>query len=175
MNGKIEAKAAPPAPTPAPAVEPAAYNALVSSARLRDLRLVKSEFNLDPEGLEPDPTWKQVHSCELQQSHYDAENSLLVAWISAEANCLKKRKKILSVKCRYLVVYEVEGTPDDLIIQAFSKRVARFAAYPYFRAHFAELVSQAGVSIPPLPIIKERKVLPNPEQAKKILASEAAR
>ena len=97
-----------------------------------------------------------------------------MAWISAEANCVKKRKKIISVKCRYLVVYEVDGAPDDLIIQAFSRRVARFAAYPYFRAHFAELVSQAGVYIPPLPIIKERKILPNTEQAKKILASEGA-
>jgi hypothetical protein len=176
MNAKIEAPVSAPTPVAAPAaaLEPAAYNALVNSARLRDLRLVKSEFNLDAEGLDPEPSWKQVHTCELQQSHYDAENGLLVAWIIAEANCLKKRKKIISVKCRYLVVFEVDGAPDELIIQAFSRRVARFAAYPYFRAHFAELVSQAGVFLPPLPIIKERKIMPNIEQSKKILAKEGA-
>ena len=39
----------------------------------------------------------------------------------------------------------------------FVNRVGNFAAYPYFRSHFAEITSQAGITIPPLPVMKEGK------------------
>jgi len=148
-----------------PSVIPAEYNKLVATAQLREIRLVKSEFSLDAEALGAEQaSWKHVHSCEIQQSHYDSDDDLLVAWVNAEASCIKKRKKIVSAKCRYLIIYHVDGKPDDAIVNAFAKRVARFAAYPYFRTHFAELASQAGLFLPPLPIIKERKILPSEER-----------
>ncbi len=150
------------APTPpaTPAVTPAAYNTLVASARLRDIKLVTSNFMLDPDGLSDQPSWKQLHTCEIEQSFYDETRKLLIAWVSADASCTKDDKVVVSAHCRYVVIYSVEGSPEEVAVTAFAKRVARFAVYPYFRAHFAGITSQAGLFLPPLPIIKEKKNIP---------------
>jgi hypothetical protein len=157
MNQKVEPKAE------NPPIAPAVYNAFVATAQLREIRLIKSEFTLRPGGLEEQESWRYIHSCEINASDFDAESGLLMAFVSAEAYCLEKRKRVVSTKCRYLIIYTVDGEPEQAVVDAFSRRVARFAAYPYFRAHFAELMSQAGVAAPPLPIIKERRLLAEPK------------
>jgi len=145
-------------------VTPALYNALVASAQLRDIRLVKSQFYLEPDGLGDPQNWQHTHSCEIETSHFDADKKLIWTWVTAEAACLYEKKRVVSAECRYLIVYKVDGEPEDLEVAAFAKRVARFAAYPYFRAHFAQLASQAGLELPPLPVIKEKRLLPKTEK-----------
>lgn len=146
---------------PVATVTPAAYNALVAAARLRDIRLLKADFLLDPNGIENQEHWKLSQACEIQHAEYNAEAELLIAWIEAVATCKLKNKKAVSIRCRYIVVYDVQGHPESAAVNAFAARVARFAAYPYFRSHVAEVSSQAGLSLPPLPVIKEIKIIPN--------------
>jgi len=141
---------------------PAAYNAFVATTTLQEVRLVKSDFALNPEGFLDEDGWVYAHACELDSSHYDSERDLLFAFLSAEAFATKKRKRLVSVKCRYVVVYSVSGKPEESVVDAFAKRVARFTAFPYFRAHFADLMSQAGMHVPPLPVLKETRPLPQP-------------
>lgn len=147
-------------PPVASAVTPAAYNTLVASARLRDIKLVTSNFVLDPDGLSDQPSWKQLQTCEIEQSYYDEARKLLIAWVSANASCTKDDKVVVAAQCKYVVIYSVDGDPEEVAVTAFAKRVARFAVYPYFRAHFAGITSQAGLFLPPLPIIKEKKNIP---------------
>jgi hypothetical protein len=158
MTAQVEKKSE--AVTPPPTVTPAAYNSLVAAARLRDIRLLKSEFVLDPDGIDAEDSWKLNQSCEIQQAQFSPETEMLLTFVEASAICKIKNKKVVTVRCRYLVAYEVQGDPEELAINAFAKRVARFAAYPYFRAHVAEIASQAGLRLPPLPIIKEVKYIP---------------
>jgi hypothetical protein len=148
-----------------PPVTPAAYNEFVARAVLREIRLIKSDFSLHPEALGDQKSWRHLQSCEIQESHYDASDNSLVMFVSAEAYCVNKRKRVISTKCRYMVAYSVDGKPDEAAVEAFARRVARFSAYPYFRAHFAQLMSQAGVEVPPLPIIKERRFIPDLNKA----------
>jgi hypothetical protein len=154
-------------PVVKPAVTPAEYNALVAAAQLQDIRLVKSAFELAPEGIEVRPEWKFTHACEIDQMHFDAAKSLLIASVSAEANAeigeqgSVSHHTMLSITCQYVVFYSVTGSPSDAAIDSFARRVARFAAYPYFRAHVAELASQAGLQLPPLPVIRERRLIPS--------------
>jgi len=157
MNADGKAETVIHAPTP---VAPAQYNALVAAARLHEIRLVKSEFNLNPEGLEHQDDWKLSQTCEVQHVEFDANSGLLITGIGAEAVCKRKSKKAVTFRCRYIVVYEIHGTPEGAAVDAFAKRVARFTAYPYFRAHVAELSSQAGLQLPPLPVIKETRLIP---------------
>lgn len=141
-------------------VNPAAYNMLVAAARLRDIRLLKSEFTLDAESLHYKvDDWKMTYDCEIHHADYDRDSQLLIAFVQAEAFCKKKTKRILSARCRYVAVYDIHGEPEDDTVNAFANRVARFAVYPYFRAHFSETCSQAGLQLPPLPVIKETKLL----------------
>lgn len=151
------------APAIVPVLTPAAYNSLVAAARLRDIRLLKADFSVDPNSLEHQDNWKLTQTCEIQLAEFNAEAELLVTFVDAAATCKFKNKKIVTVRCRYIVVYDVQGKPEALAVNAFARRVARFAAYPYFRAHVAEISSQAGLRLPPLPIIKEVKIIPKIE------------
>jgi len=148
--------------TPAATLTPAVYNAFVGSATLRDIRLMKSDFLLSEMVLDDEPIGGNMHqTCEIESAEYDAETDVLAAWVVAEATYKKKSKKLLALRCQYLIVYNVEKKPEQSAIDAFARRVARFAAYPYFRAHFAEVCSQSGVQLPPLPVIKETRLIPN--------------
>ena len=67
---------------------------------------------------------------------------------------------------RYLVANTVSGSPTEEAALSFVRRVAGFAAYPYFRSHFAEVCSQSGIVLPPLPIMKEpKRQIPKAEES----------
>jgi hypothetical protein len=149
------------------------YNALVNSATLQEIRLVESQFSMAPESIADPKLWKLMQSCEITESHYDADDKVLFAWVSAQASCTYKRKRVVSAKCEYLVIYNVDGDPEDVEVDIFAKRVARFAAYPYFRAHFAEVTSQAGLTLAPLPIIKEKKYFPPKKKEPQLIEGSA--
>jgi len=154
----------------APSLSPAEYNKLVAAANLRDIRLVESSFAIAPDGLETRPELKLVHTCEIENAHADIADGLLVAIVAAAASAViagedrGSETELVSARCRYLIVYNIVGNPTEAAVDTFAKRVARFAAYPYFRAHFAELASQAGLMLPPLPVIKERRLIPEVAQ-----------
>ncbi|HWA91819.1 MAG TPA: hypothetical protein VG889_17405 [Rhizomicrobium sp.] len=151
--------------------DPRKYNALVAAAQLRDIRLVESGFALTPDGLEKRHEFKLSQTCEIEKAHVDVGRGLLVVFVAATASAafanaeMQAAMEVMSAKCRYLIVYHVSGDPAPEAVDAFARRVARFAAYPYFRAHFAELASQAGLMLPPLPVIKERRLIPEVGQS----------
>ncbi|MGZ8362879.1 MAG: hypothetical protein ACXW3D_03370 [Caulobacteraceae bacterium] len=136
-------------------VSPEAYSEVVDSARMRNIRLIKSDFLMDPEGMYPGSEWKSGFGCDVTETTFDLERGLLTGMIVGEAFCKIGRRKVVSLRCHYLVAYDISGTPDEAAALSFVARVGNFAAYPYFRAHFAELTTQAGLMLPPLPILKE--------------------
>lgn len=78
----------------------------------------------------------------------------LIAEVALAAGCKQGRKWVLRGRSTYLVAYTVEGRPTVQAAEEYLNKVARFTAYPYFRAHFAGLCSQAGAQMPPLPVMK---------------------
>jgi hypothetical protein len=171
MNAEVTKDAA----TTAAPLTPAAYNAFVGAAILRDIRLIKSDFSLNEMALDVDLADGQMHqTCEIESAEYDTEVEMMAAWVVAEATCKKKSKKIAALRCQYLIMYDVQRNPEQGAVDAFARRVARFAAYPYFRAHFAEVCSQAGLRLPPLPVIKETRLIPNdqPKPSTRVQAKE---
>lgn len=139
----------------------AAYNDAVEKADLRDIRLVSAEYNSLPEiALPPSESWKFGYSCEVEGVGYDEEAGLISAWVGAAAFCKNGRKRILNVKAKYLIVWSVSHSVEQETIEKFATLLGPFAVYPYFRSHFAEITSQAGLLVPPLPIMKgpQRKV-----------------
>lgn len=133
----------------------AGYEDAVETAELLDIRLVSSEFSSLPEIALPEkPSWRFGYTCEVDSVGYDAEPGLISAWIEAVAFCKSGRRKILNVKSRYLIVWSVSHPLDQPIVERFATMLGPFATYPYFRAHFASIASQAGISVAPLPIMK---------------------
>lgn len=139
------------------------YSAAVDAAEIIDIRLIKSEFAVEPEGLGRERSqWKQSYDFQVRDVRFDGTRNLLTGLVIGDAVCKVGRKRIIGLKCRYLVAYAVTGAPTEAAAEIFVRRVAAFAAYPYFRAHFAEVCSQSGIVLPPLPIMKEPKRLISP-------------
>lgn len=142
-----------------------AYADVVEAASMRNIRLIKSEFTVDPESLGSDQrTWKRGFACVVASTNFNETRQMGSGLISAEAYCKAGRKKIVSLKCNYVVAYDIEGAPSADDVARFIERVGNFAAYPYFRAHFADVTAQAGINLPPLPVMKEGKRRLNPTE-----------
>jgi len=138
----------------APEVE--AYDKVVETASLRELKLVSSSFDVKPEAhSENFPTWRPTYDCTLSSNYFVEELGLIFGSVKAEVRCKHGRASILTLKSQYVILYKVDGKPEEAAALKFMQRVARFSVYPYFRAHFAELCSQAGLNVPPLPILRE--------------------
>lgn len=136
------------------AVDPKAYNNLVSRAVLRSIRLTDSRFELKPEALEVDSDqWRKDINAEVREIVSSADAELLAGSFAFDVVCRHRRKKVVAVQAVYLVSFRLQGEYDQDAAVLFLERVGRVAAYPYFRSLVADLASQAGVSMPPLPII----------------------
>lgn len=132
------------------------YQVAVDTAQIRSVRLIKSVFDIQPEGFSPKrEAWRQSYNCQVTRTYFDLSRKLLTGLVSAEAWCKVSRKKIISLKCDYLVAFDVGGNPTEEAAELFVKRLGAFSAFPYFRAHFAEVTSQAGIALPPLPIMRD--------------------
>ena len=145
-----------PAVARSPAERVAAYKKAVATAEMRNVRLIKSDFSMEGEGVSDDQkAWKRGYACDVAQTHFDAKRNLITGLVVADAWCRLARKKVISLKCRYIVAYDISGETDEAAAAQFVERVGKFAVYPYFRTHFSELTSQAGISLSPLPVLKE--------------------
>jgi hypothetical protein len=133
-----------------------AYNAVVDTAELLDVKMIKSSFDVQPAFFgEPEDSLELRFDCDLAHSTFDSESKRLIAIFQCEAGAKKSRSWLLRAKFSYLVAYAVSGEPTPESAQAYMARVGRFTCYPYFRAHFASLCGQAGASMPPLPVLRD--------------------
>ena len=138
-------------------LEPKEYNRLVAHAKVQSIRLISSKYDIKPNALGADrEDWTYQVSYRLLDWHCNNEELLLSGTWEYTASCLKKNKKMLVVIARYLVTYRLNSVCDQEAGQQFFERVAKFAAYPYFRGTFAMLTQQSGIMLHPLPIISEQ-------------------
>jgi hypothetical protein len=139
-----------------PPVSDGDYSQVVEVAELGQVRLIGCSFSTQPEVFgPPSDSWKSAYSCEVTEAFLDDEVGLLTGWVSGKASIKSGRRKILEVDATYVVIYEVTGNPKRDAALKFVNTVGSFAVYPYFRAHFASVMSDAGLRVPPLPILKE--------------------
>lgn len=137
-------------------IDPAQYNRVVSHAKIADIRLIGSKFDLKPEAVEmAGRAWTFSLADQLDDWTCDNEKGSLTGLFSYTAACLEGRKRLLTVTGRYLCTYDLSDLCDEQAGHQFLARVGRFAAYPYFRSVFAALTQQSGLLLPPLPVISD--------------------
>jgi preprotein translocase subunit SecB len=135
-------------------VNAGAYNSVVERAVLGSIRLTECRFDMKPEAIELDPsTWRKDIRGDVAQVFVDTENGRLAGIFLFEVIFRYRRKRVLTVSAKYLVIYKVVGDIESEIGELFVERVGRVVTYPYFRSVVATLTAQAGIQIPPLPII----------------------
>ena len=135
-------------------VNPKDYNSVVGRTTLGTIRLMESRFEMKPDALASDPdTWRKEIRSDPLEIIADVETRGLYGIFVFELSCRHKRKKVLSCSARFLVSFRVEGAFEASVGELFVQRVGKVMAYPYFRSTVAQLVSQAAIQMPPLPII----------------------
>jgi hypothetical protein len=145
----------------------AEYNAVTTGARLEGINLLYNSFTIDPDCLVSQRQWKWSYGRKVLSCHYSEEEQTVAAIFQYHVIAKHGRKKALKCVADYGVFYH---TPDDATQEAavgFCHNVGTFAAYPYFRALFAQLVSEAGISVSPLPSIASTAHIP-PKEPKKV-------
>lgn len=132
---------------------PADYNKLVASAELIDVKLIKTDFEVHGEFFSTDPD-NHAHRYNCEVGRVFAQDDMLLGEIQMLAGCKIGRKWGLKARATYLVAYVVNGDAPKQAAARYLEKVARFSAYPYFRAHFAALCQGAGAEVPPLPVLR---------------------
>ncbi|WP_368649813.1 hypothetical protein [Brucella intermedia] len=137
----------------------AAYNLIVKSAELGDIRLVGLNFKVNPayyETIEEDGKRKPKNSfgVEISKPAYDADNQILGADFEWKVEITASRKKLLTISATFLAVYFNVPESDAKHHSAYLHRVGRFATYPYFRSLVAQMSWESHTELPVLPVLK---------------------
>lgn len=157
-------------------LDPKEYNRLVSHARVHAIRLIGAKYDIKPNAFSGNrDDWKYNVSNRLLDWHCDNETLQLTGTWEYTATCQDGRRNVLKVVAKYLVIYRLSGECDPEAARQFYERVARFAAYPYFRGTFATLTQQSGVVLHPLPIISEQPRWVTPPEGKGVARASSPR
>jgi hypothetical protein len=138
-------------------LSPTAYNHVVESASISDIKLIHSNFYVNPSFF--DRREDIVLSIDKECTDCtDVENGSIVAFFSFELKAIIKGSEdspevVMNASAVYLAAYDVAEDSQQREAAAFCGRVGLFATYPYFRALVAHLAGDADLDIPALPLI----------------------
>lgn len=145
----------------------AEYNAVATAARLEAINLLSSEFSISPDCLMDQARWKlnygrTVLSCQFSEVDHSV-TAIFQYYVKAKLG----RKTALRCVADYGVFYQTHDGATEEAATGFCRNVGTFAAYPYFRALFSQLIGEAGLMLPPLPSIASTAHIP-PKERKKV-------
>lgn len=138
----------------------AAYEKVAQSANLREVSLANSQFSIKVpvfvEAEEEGTQFRPAFSGEPKHQSFMAGPGMLIGSYHWNVEIKIGRIKALKMSAEYVLIYSgLADAPEDYVKLYFAK-LARFTSYPYFRALLAMNVSGTGISIPPLPSLKDR-------------------
>jgi preprotein translocase subunit SecB len=145
----------------------AEYNAVAKSAQLQGINLLSNNFVIDPNCLMEQNQWKLSHGRKVLSCHFSDEDHSVAAILQYNVIAKFGRKRALLCTADYGVFYAIPNGASQEAASAFCLNVGTFAAYPYFRALFAQLAGEAGLMLPPLPSIASTAHIP-PKEPKKV-------
>ncbi|MBR2173737.1 hypothetical protein [Sphingopyxis sp.] len=139
-------------------IDPKVYNSIARCAELLAVQLIESNFSVAPSFFGSDEEGKLgVDFCDINES-FDAETQVATCIFQLESFKEIKRKKVFSVRSKFVVFYRIKSDCDELHATAFARKTGLMACYPYFRTHVAHTASLANAEIPILPTISSMPV-----------------
>ncbi len=145
---------------PKPGFTGAQYNHVATHAELEGVVLLNSQFVLNMEHLPRRDEWKLSYGRKMKSCSFSPEQSSAAAVF--EFHMTAKVGRAIALRCvaQYAVFYETPQAATEEAARGFCRNVGVFAAYPYFRGLVARFVSEAGLSLPPLPAIASTAHIP---------------
>ena len=130
------------------------YNNVVRVAELRQIVLISSNFELNTKNLS-DEDYQLSRSEDICGFAFKPEGDGALLEIEYVAKASGEKGEFFSIKARYAVAFYFDEKVDIEAAEKVVTRIGRFAAYPYFRRHVAQISWESGLDFPPLPIIKQ--------------------
>jgi len=133
------------------------YSQVTVAARLRDIKLIKSEYSIKPEVFEAlDDLENMGFFGEPTGFFFSDDEGVLLGNYQWTCEIKLGRKKVLKFVCEYMIAYSGLNGFEEEYVRFYFEKVGRFATYPYFRSDFSHHVSSSGILLPPLPSLNER-------------------
>ena len=129
------------------------YNHVARGSELDSIRLLTSKFGIEPEYWDVKDQVKLSYGRKIIGCQYSGEDNVVVAIFQYHVEAKHLRKRVISFAAEYGVSYNLAEDATEAAAIGFCKNVGKFAAYPYFRALAAHILTEAGVNLPPLPAI----------------------
>lgn len=138
-----------------PEVSAELYNQVVDAAELSSVQMVNLKFDVKPSFFKSKK--REFHyDGSIKYIDFDAENGNAIALTNFIVEARSGKSKILVCKADYICAYNSIVDCDKAAIDTYLRRVAIFAAYPYFRSLFASLDWAASTSMPILPVMRQK-------------------
>ncbi|WP_295527193.1 hypothetical protein [Novosphingobium sp. Chol11] len=151
---------APKSPGKSGGFKTAEYNEVALSAQLVEIRLLKSNFVAEPEFSSVQDETNLSFGREVVSCFFKHGDPTVAAIFNYHVYGKRGRTKLLKCEAEYVVIYSVPTLAAEEAARGFCRNVGVFAAYPYFRAHVAQLAWGAGITLPPLPAIASTAHIP---------------
>lgn len=133
------------------------YSQITVAARLRDIKLIKSEYSIKPEVFDALDDLKNMGFFgEPTGFFFNHDEGVLLGNYQWTCEVKLGRKKVLKFVSEYMVAYSGLNSFDEEYVRFYFEKVGRFATYPYFRSDFSHHASSSGIFLPPLPSLNER-------------------
>lgn len=139
----------------------AAYDKIVESVELVDVRMMDVKFSVKPKyysALEAERKGKgqliRGYDGGVVNVTYDAELLVASARIDWHTEVTKGKSKLLNVEATYYIMYRHVPDVGETHINAYLSKVGRFATYPYFRGLVAHLSWESSADLPVMPVLK---------------------
>jgi D-ribose pyranose/furanose isomerase RbsD len=140
-------------------IDPEIYNGVARCAQLLSIQLIESNFNISPSFFEEAIADRHMKiDVENVHASFDDENRIATCVFHLETYHKIARRKVFSLKDKFIVFYHIDNECDDFHALAFANRTGFMAAYPYFRSHVAQTASLAAADIPVLPTVSSMPV-----------------
>lgn len=129
------------------------YNYVAERTKLLGLHLISSDFKITPEFYSDRDNVRLAIETEIVGNSLDNETGILVTMF--EFTMRGKVKNRVAVKCggQFVTAYRTPADAESAAAEAFCAKVGLFAAFPYFRAHVAQMAASANADLPPLPML----------------------
>ncbi len=161
---KIAADNEVPVPLGPVEIDPKIYNQIAKCADLLAVQLIDSHFTISPSFFDEKAKGKlQVEFADIHSS-YDEESRVSTCIFAFESYKKFGRRKVFSVRDKFVVFYRISSDCDDVHAIAFTRKTGLMACYPYFRSHVAQTAALANAEMPILPTIAS---MPIKEKVKK--------
>lgn len=139
-------------------IDPKVYNEIARCAKLLSVQMIDSVFSITPAFFDADCEKKPRLDFTEVHTSYDDDEKVVTCIFQFESYMKTGKKKVFSVRDKFVVFYGVPDGCDGTHALAFGKKTGIIACYPYFRSHVASTAALANAEIPILPTISAMPV-----------------